>query len=78
MLDKEFDFYKKNQKDFVEKYNGRYIVLQGKKVLGDYDTQLDAYLESVKDHDLGTFLIQFVSPGKESYTATYHSRVILT
>ena len=77
MLNKEFEYYKKNHEDFVEKYNGRYIVLQEKKILGDYDTQLEAYMESVKNHELGTFLIQHVAPGKESFTATYHSRVIL-
>ena len=78
MLNKEFDFYKKNQKDFVEKYNGKYIVLQGEEVLGAYDTQSDAYLESEKNHEVGSFLIQHVSSGVKGYTATYHSRVILS
>lgn len=74
MLNKEFTYYKDNQEYFVEKYNGQYIVLQGTEVIGTYSSQLDAYLESVKEYELGTFLIQHVAPGEESYTIKLHSR----
>jgi len=74
MLDKEFKYYLKHQDEFVNKYDGKFIVLKGTKVLGAYDTQLDAYLESAKDNEVGTFLIQLVSPGEESYTVKLHSR----
>lgn len=74
MLNNEFDYYKDNQDYFVDLYDGKYIVLKGEEVLGAYDTQLDAYLESAKNHEVGTFLIQHVSPGVESYTIKLHSR----
>ena len=74
MLNKEFTYYKDNQDYFVNLYNGKIIVLQGTEVLGVYDTQIDAYLETVKNYELGTFLIQQVAPGEESYTIKLHSR----
>ena len=77
MLENEFNYYKENQDDLVKKYDGKYIVIKGTDVLGAYESELEAYKNTVEDHELGTFLIQHVSPGVESYTATYHSRVIL-
>ena len=75
MLNKEFKYYLKHQDEFVQKYDGKFIVLMGTKVIGVYDTDLEAYLESAKEHEIGTFLIQRVSPGEESYTIKLHSRV---
>ena len=76
MLDNEFKYYKKNQSELLKKYKGKYIVIIGEKVVGDYDSQSEAFSISSKNHKAGTFLIQFVSSGKKDYTVTYHSRVI--
>jgi hypothetical protein len=76
MLDKEFKFYIENQADLVEKYNGKYLVIKGNKVIGVHDSDEDAYFKTIDEHKPGTFLIQFCSPGDSSYTQTYHSRVI--
>jgi len=76
MLDKEFQYYKDHQEELVKKYNGKYIVIKNQHVLGAYPTELEAYNKTLQDHELGSFLIQYCSPGDESYTATFHSRVI--
>ena len=76
MLEKEFKYYIDNQKELVKKYDGRYIVIKDKEVVGDYGSEAEAYDESVKEYELGTFLIQFCSPGKKDYTQTFHSRVV--
>lgn len=76
MLDKEFQFYLKNQDLLVNKYEGRFIVIKGEKVIGNYSSEIEALSETKKTHEVGTFLIQFCSPGTNSYTETYHSRVI--
>ncbi len=73
-LEKEFQYYLEHQDELVEKYNGRYIVIKEDRVIGDFDSEIEAYEESSKTHELGTFLIQKCEPGDESYTATYHSR----
>ncbi len=75
MLKKEFDFYLKNQNDLVKKYNNRYLVIVGQEVVGAYDSFEEALEESIKAHELGTFLIQKCTSGVSAYTQTFHSRV---
>jgi hypothetical protein len=76
MLDKEFEYYIEHQKELVKKYNGKFIVIKNNSVLDTYDSELEAYNETLKSHELGTFLIQHCLPGKESHTVTFHSRVV--
>lgn len=75
MLEKEFEYYLKNQNDLVEKYNNKYIVIIGEKVVGVYNSDAEALLETEKKYQLGTFLIQKCTPGKEDYTQIFHTRV---
>lgn len=75
MLKKEFQYYLDNQSDLVKKYLNKYLVIKGEKIIGVYDTIEDAYIEPQKEHELGTFLIQFCQEGADSYTQTFHSRV---
>ncbi len=76
MLEKEFQYYLDHQIELVEKYNGKVLVIIGEDVVGVYDTELQAYFDSVIKYEPGTFLIQKCTPGDESYTQTFHSRVI--
>ncbi len=75
MLEKEFNYYLDNQEEFVKKYNGKFIVIVGEEVVGDYITEQDAYIKSLERFKPGEFLIQHVEPGEDSYTQTFHSRV---
>jgi hypothetical protein len=77
-LRSEFHYYIENQKKLVKKYNGKFIVIQNNAVIGAYDSEIEAIKETVKKHKLGTFLVQKCSPGTESYTQTFHSRVAFT
>ena len=74
-LEKEFDYYLQNQEELVNKYNGKHIVIKDCKVIGFYNSDIEAVEETAKNHELGTFLVQLCSPGNENYTQTYHSRV---
>ena len=74
MLEKEFEYYIEHQDELVKKFNGRVLVIKGEEVVGDYETEQEAYFESIKKYKSGTFLIQKCSPGKESYTQTFHTR----
>ncbi len=76
MLEKEFQYYKEHQRELVNKYNGKVIVIVGEEVVGVYDNKLDAFEESKDKYEIGTFLIQEVAPGKENYTEVFHSRVV--
>ena len=76
MLEKEFKYYIENQKELVKTYNGKYIVIVGTEVVNFYNDETTAYLESLKSFKEGTFLIQLCKEGKDSFTQTFHSRVI--
>lgn len=76
-LKKDFQFYLDHQKELVEKYNGKVIVIKDANVVGEYENELAAIAEAQKKGlKVGTFLVQFVSPGDTAYKQTFHSRVI--
>ena len=75
-LKAEFEYYVNNQTELLIKYSGKYIVIVGDNVVGHYNTHAQAYSESKERFELGTFLIQHCTPGAESYTQTFHSRVM--
>lgn len=77
-LKKEFEFYLENQTELVKKYNGKFIVIKNSQVIGTYDNELQAIEKTMEKHELGTFLVQKCEPGDESYSQTYHSRVIFS
>ena len=74
-LEKEFNYYLSHQDELVKKYNGKYVVIKGTRVLGAYVSEIQAITETFKKHKLGTFLIQKCEPGDQGYTQTFHSRV---
>ena len=76
MLEREFKYYLDNQAELVKKYKSKFIVIKDQTVIGAYDHEMEAHDETLKEHKIGTFLIQHCLPGKESHTATFHSRVI--
>lgn len=75
-LEKELKYFKENQNELVDEYYGRYIVIKDQKVIGDYDSELEAFESTKQDHEPGTFLIQHCMPGEDVYSETYHSRVL--
>lgn len=76
MLAKELKYFIDNQEELVEKYKGKFLVIKDEKVIGVYDSEIEAYTEAQKENKLGTFLIQQCLPGPESYSQTFHSRVV--
>ena len=75
-LEKEFNYYLEHQDELIREYNGKFIVIKDDAVIGEYESELEAVEETSKRHELGTFLVQKCVPGSESYTHTYHSRVM--
>ena len=74
-LDRELDYYIKNQREIVEKYCGKVIVIHDQTVHGAYPDELTAIREARKSFKLGDFLVQKVEPGSDSFTQTFYSRV---
>lgn len=77
-LQKEFDFYKSHQDELVKEHEGRYLVIKDQTVIGVYGTREEAIQEAMKEHALGTFLVQYVQSGENNHTQTFHSRVVLS
>lgn len=75
-LEQEFNYYLEHQDELVKQYGGKHIVIKDQKVIGAYNSEIEAIRESVKSHQLGTFLVQKCESGTGSYTQTYHSRVV--
>lgn len=74
MLKEDFEFYLNNQAELVKKYNGKYLAIKDKKVIGVYASEFEAVTQTQKNYELGTFLIQKCTPGSDSVTSTFHSR----
>ena len=74
-LQREFDFYLKNQDELVRKFRGRFVVIKDQQVIGDYADEIEAITKTSKTHEKGTFLVQRAEPGEEGYTQTFYSRV---
>lgn len=76
-LNKQFQYFIENQDKFVEKYNGRTIVLKNYKVIGVYDDEWDAVEEAQEKFEPGTYIVQRVTPGTEAYTVAISSNFVL-
>lgn len=74
-LKREFDYYLAHREELLKQYLGKVIVIKDQKVLAAYPDQATAVTETAKTHPLGTFLVQKVEPGENSYSQTFHSRV---
>jgi hypothetical protein len=75
-LKHEFDYYLAHQAELVAKFNGKFVVIKDDQVVGPYPDELTAIADARKQgHAVGTFLVQFVSPGDAAYKQTFHSRV---
>ena len=60
MLEIECQCYLKRRKEFLREYLGKYVVIKGETLLGVYDNEYDAVDETIKSHDLGSFLVRKV------------------
>ena len=75
-MENEVKFYLDNQASILAKYGGKFVVIVGNEVVGAFDSMADAYFDSIKKYEPGTFLIQECTEGEEAYTQSFTSRVI--
>ena len=60
MLEIECQCYLKRREEFLREHLGKYVVIKGETLLGVYDNEYDAVDETIKSHDLGSFLVRQV------------------
>ncbi|RYD56849.1 MAG: hypothetical protein EOP56_10680 [Sphingobacteriales bacterium] len=58
MITEEIDYYKANREEFITLYNGKHLVIKDKQIIGVYNTNSQAYDETIKSHQVGTFIIE--------------------
>ena len=75
MLEKEFEYFQKKKNIFMKKYKEKVIVIVGEKVVGVYNSRGEAYRDSLKKYELGTFLIQKIYKNKDDFIMRFSSRV---
>lgn len=68
MFDTELNYFIEHQTELVEKYNGKTLVIQEKKILGVFDDPVTAYREMKKNGWLGKAALQRCIPGTDAYT----------
>ena len=76
VLAKEFNHYRAHQDEFVEKYDGKYIVLIDGNVVGIYDDDFTAVIQTQRSHKLGTFLVQKVANQDSENIPRFYSGVV--
>ena len=75
MLDTEWAYYLKNQEALEKEHPGKEVVIVGETFWGYFDSIQEAYRAAVKEHKVGTFLIQSCVSGREAITQVFN-RVI--
>ncbi len=58
MLLDEITYYKANKKEFTSLYEGKFLIIKGKEVIGVYNTRTQANDEALKLHAMGSFIIE--------------------
>ena len=72
-LRKEFEWYLENQNELVIQYDGKYLVISGRKVLFASVDKNEAYNNGINGVGVGNFILQHCTAGEEAYTATFHT-----
>ncbi len=71
MLEKEFNYFKINRDSLIKKYNKKYIVIVGEKVVGVYDNRIKALKSSASKYGLGNFLIEYCTDDLSYYNWSF-------
>lgn len=77
-LQSEYEYYQNHLDDLVKNYHGKFIVIHQQRVVGEYDSMLDAYDDSMDKFELGSFLIMECLPPDEAKITTYNYAIPAT
>ena len=69
-LEREFEYYQKNMTEIREKYLGKEVVIIGEQIIAAYDGIEEAYTETAKTYEPGTFMIHNVPVNIEDEVVT--------
>jgi hypothetical protein len=72
MLEKEFKYFQDHRNELAREHEGKFVVIKDESVIAFYDSELQAYTETKKSHEPGTFLIQKCLPGENPDVQIFH------
>lgn len=76
-FENEFQYFIDHQSELVAEYKGKVVAIKDQKILGAYDSEIEAIKNLSATHEYGSYLLQLCEPGPDVYTCVFHSRVRL-
>ena len=58
MTDKNYAYFVEHLDELIEMHNGKHVVIKDESIIGVYDSFKEAYDDTIKTEELGTFIIQ--------------------
>lgn len=71
----QYEYYKNNIEELSKKYLGKHIVIKNMQVIGAYGSFGEALNNTLKDHEIGTFIIQHCKGSLTDEIQNFTSRV---
>ena len=76
MLDRERAYYENNLSILQENYLGKYIVISGETIIGNYESDEEAYAGAINaNYAPGSFMIKLITEDPEEQTQHFTSLV---
>lgn len=72
----DYQYFIDNRDKLCEQHAGKFLVIKNREILGSYDDKVTAYLETSKEHEAGTFIIQECNPDVDIPVQMFHSRAV--
>ena len=77
MADINYSFFKNNIEELCKSYYGKFLSIKDAAVLGAYDSFDQAYCETSKTEELGTFLIMHCVNAEEMAINNFYSNNVV-
>ncbi len=74
-LKRAYEYYIAHQEELAKQHRGKVLVIKGQKVIGVYESEIEAVKKTSLIHEMGTFLVQKAEPLGKSAPQSFHSRV---
>jgi len=74
-LQEDYKYFVKNKEQFLNEFPDKFIVIKNKQVIGVYDDQVEAFTETSKEHEQGSFIVQQCNPDFDD-VQIFSSRVL--
>lgn len=77
MCDSNYNFFTSNIDNLCQAHENKYVVIKNQGVIGVYDSFKEAYTETIKKEELGTFLIQLCSKDEAKTVNCFYSNNVV-